>query len=179
MKKFLTIAIVLSILFISSGCMNKKVDDTDINDNDEVEMFDGEINIFWNDVKNDYEKIEVESEREAENMDNVDYKYIKNLENNIETNYAEIKDGIDNNNEESAKEIYKSASLIEQLNKKDNVNINDELLTLSNNSKKLVKHYYGEADEDFTTVKNNFEKGIENIKNYTEDKWQEFVDMIK
>ena len=183
MKKIITLSVLfMTIITLLSGCMNKNVDSTDINENEtnnEVEMFNGEINTFWNDVKDDYDQIELEAQREIESMDNIKTDDIKNLEKIIETNYKKLKNGINKDNEEDAKELYKAATKIEILSKKNNNNINHELVTLSKNAKKLVKHYYGEADTDFSTVKNDFEQGIENIKNYTEDKWEEFVNMIK
>ncbi len=185
MKKIFTISFVLIItLFITSGCNNKKVKDTDIDDTsmDEItnyEMFNGNIDKSWDEVKDDYEAIELEAKREISQMNDIEVNDIKSLENTIEEKYKNIKNGINEDNEEDAKDLYKSAIKIEEISKRNNKNINHELVTLSQDSKSLIKHYYGEAEDDFTNVKNSFEAGIENIKNYTEDKWQEFLDLLK
>lgn len=183
MKKIFTLSFAfLTVILLSSGCMNKNVDSTDIDETkneNEVEMFDGEINTFWNDAKSDYDEIELEAKRETEQIKDVTTDDIKSLEKTIETNYKKIKNGITKENEQEAKELYKAATKIELLAQKDGVSIDHELVTLSRNAKSLVRHYYGEADKDFSTVKNDFEQGIENVKNYTEDKWQDFVNMIR
>ena len=133
----------------------------------------------WDEVKDDYEAIELEAKREISQMNDIEVNDIKSLENTIEEKYKNIKNGINEDNEEDAKDLYKSAIKIEEISKRNNKNINHELVTLSQDSKSLIKHYYGEAEDDFTNVKNSFELRIENIKNYTEDKWQEFLDLLK
>ena len=183
MKKIFTLSVLfVSIILLTSGCMDKKVDSTDIAENEknnEVELFDGDITTFWNDVKSDYDEIELEAQREVENMENIETDDIKKLEKTIENNYKKLKNGINDENEKDAKELYKAASKIEILSKKDGISVKHELVNLSKDSKKLVRHYYGEADEDYSTVKNRFEQVIDNIKDYTEDKWQEFINMIR
>lgn len=179
MKKILTLSFSFIImLLLITGCNNKKVDDTDINENTSYEMFSGNINKSWDEVKNDYNNVELEAKREINSLNTVTIDDLKEIENTIETKYQNLKNGITEDNEDDAKELYKAAIKIQELAKRNNNNKNHELIDLSNNAKSLIKHYYGEADDDFSNVKNSFEAGIENIKNYTEDKWQEFLNLI-
>lgn len=190
MKKFiiLSITFIFTILFVT-GCNYNKVNDTniddtninnaDIDEDNNYEMFNGSIDKSWDEVKDDYEAIELEAKREVGKMNDITLDDIKSLENTIEQKYQNIKNGINDETEDDAKELYKAAIKIEEISKRNNKNVNHELITLSQDSKSLIKHYYGEANDDFTNVKNSFESGIENIKNYTEDKWQEFLDIIK
>ena len=75
MKKFLTITFsILLITIILTGC-DKKVDDTDIDEDNEIEDsvrgFTGEINTSWDEVETDYDNIELEAKREVADMDNI------------------------------------------------------------------------------------------------------------
>ena len=183
MKKFLTITFsILLITIILTGC-DKKVDDTDIDEDNEIEdsarKFTGEINTSWDEVEDDYDNIELEAKREVSNMNNVTTNDIKELTNTIQTKYASVKNGITDDNENDAKELYKVSIKLQEIAKKDGTRVDHEITTLAENAEALVKHYYGKADKDFDNVKEDFESGLENIKDYAEDKWQEFVDLLK
>lgn len=40
--------------------------------------------------------------------------------------------------------------------------------------KTLMMHYYGNGDDDYDGAVDDVEQGLENIKGYTEDKWNDF-----
>ena len=183
MKKFLTITFsILLITILLTGC-NKKVDDTDIDEDNKIENsvrgFTGEINTSWDEVEEDYDNIELEAKREVADMNNITTNDIRELTNIIQTKYATVKNGITADNENDAKELYKASIKLQEIAKKDGTRVNHEITTLAENAEALVKHYYGKADKDFNSVKDDFESGLENIKDYAEDKWQEFVDLLK
>ena len=179
MKKIITLSFLfIFMLFITTGCNNNKVDDTDIDEPNEYEIFNGNIDKSWDEVKDEYDSIELEAKREMNNKNNITIDEIKELENTIYEKYQNLKNGINTDNEKDAKELYKAASKIEEIPNINNKNISHEVITLSYNAKSLIKHYYGEGNEDFSNIKNSFEEGINNIKNYTDEKWQEFLDLI-
>lgn len=178
MKKFLTLSLTfLIVAILAVGCTNKDTDEDNINN--DIETFEGNIYKSWNDVKADYDKIDAEVKEEVESQDEVTKAEVQDLVNTIETKYDKIKDGITEDNEDDAKELYRAAQKILEIAKVDGQKVDHEIVTLSENAKALVKHYYGEADDDFSTVKENFTSGIEKIKNYTEDEWQKFLDLFK
>lgn len=181
MKKFLglTISILLTTIILT-GCDNK-VDDTDIDEDnvtDSAEGFTGEINTSWDEVEDEYDEIELEAKREVSDMDNVTTDDVKTLANTIQTKYATVKNGITADNEADAKDLYKASIKLQEIAKKDGERVDHELTTLALNGEAMVKQFYGEAEEDFDDLKEDFENGIDSIKDYAEDKWQEFVDLL-
>ena len=182
MKKFLTLSLTfLIVAILAVGCTNKDTNDDNIEDdiNNDVETFEGNIYRSWNEVKADYDSIDAEVKEEVESQDKVTKAEVQDLVNTIETKYDKIKDGITEDSEDDAKELYRAAQKILEIAKVDGQKVDHEIVTLSENAKALVKHYYGEADDDFSTVKENFTSGIDKIKNYTEDEWQKFLDLFK
>lgn len=182
MKRFLTLSLTfLIIAMIAVGCTNKDTDNDNIEDDiqNDVEKFEGTISTSWNDVKADYDKIDAEVKEEVEDDYKVTKEDVQDLVNTIETKYDKIKDGITEDNEEDAKGLYRAAQKIQEIAKVDGQKVDHEIVTLSENAKALVKHYYGEAEEDFSTVKEDFTTGIDKIKNYTEEEWQKFLDLFK
>lgn len=184
MKKFVKLTISLIVItVILSGCGKDKVNDTDINQNkrnsNSVEGFDGNINTSWDEVNDEYNAIEIEAKREIDSLDNITADDIKNLTNTIRNKYEIVKNGITDENEEDAKELYKASIKLQELLKKDGTPVEHEITHLAENAEELVKHYYGEADRNFNDVVNDFENGLDNIKDYTIDKWNELLDLLK
>ena len=172
MKKFLTLSCAfLIIAVIAVGCNNKKT-------NTEIDNTDNTFNTTWDKVKKDYEEIENEAKNEIKDDKNITKEEIQSLVNTIETKYDSLKNGINKDNENDAKELYKAASKIEEISKVDGKKVDHEIVTLSENAKKFVKHYYGE-ENDIDKITNDLTTAINNVKNYTDEKWQEFLDLFK
>ena len=183
MKKFLTITFSLLVAFvILTGC-NNKVDDTDIDNDDEIEEstqgFDGDVDTSWDEVSDDYNAIELEAREEIRNNDNITADDVRALANTIQTKYTTVRNGITSDNEDDAKELYRASIKLQEIAKKDGTRVEHELTTLALNGEAMVKQFYGEAEDDFDDLKEDFENGLESIKGYTEDKWQEFMDLLK
>ena len=49
-----------------------------------------------------------------------------------------------------------------------------QVLELVKSMKTLMMHYYGNGDGDYDGAVDDVEQGLENIKGYTEDKWNDF-----
>lgn len=184
MKKFFIITIsFLTITLVLSGCGKDKVNDTDIDDdkkmNNSVEGFNGEINSSWSEVEDEYNAIEIEAKREVDEMDNITKNDIKELTDTIRIKYQVVKNGINENNKEDAKELYKASIKLQEIAKKDGNRVNHEITTLAENGEALVKHYYGEANRNYSDVLDEFKNVLDNIKDYTDEKWNEFLDLIK
>ena len=184
MKKFFIITIsFLTITLVLSGCGNNKVNDTDIDDerqmNNSVEGFNGEINSSWAEVEDEYNALEIEAKREVDEMDDITKNDIKELTDTIRTKYEVVKNGINENNKEDAKELYKASIKLQEIAKKDGTRVNHEITTLAENGEALIKHYYGEADRNYSDVLDEFKDVLDNIKDYTDEKWNEFLDLIK
>ena len=183
MKKYLTI--IFSILFtiiLLTGC-NNKVDDTDIDNEDEIEEstqgFDGDIDISWDEVSDEYNAIELEAREEVRNNDNITADDVRELANTIQTKYTTIRNGITSDNENDAKELYKASIKLQEIANKNGTRAQHEVTNLAENGEAMVKQLYGEAEDNFDDLKEDFENGLESIKDYTLDKWQDFIDLLK
>ena len=183
MKKFLTITFsILFTIILLTGCGNK-VDDTDIDNDEEIEEstqgFDGNIDTSWDEVSDDYNAIELKAREEIRNNDSITADDVRSLANTIQTKYTTIRNGITSDNESDAKELYKASIKLQEIAKKDGVRVNHEVTRLAENGEAMVKQLYGEAEENFDNLKEDFENGLESIKDYTQDKWQDFMDLLK
>lgn len=49
-----------------------------------------------------------------------------------------------------------------------------QVLELGKSMKTLMMHYYGNGDGDYDGAVDDVEQGLENIKGYTENKWNDF-----
>ena len=183
MKKILTItfSLLFSIVLLT-GC-NNKVDDTNIDKDKEIEEstqgFDGDIDKSWDEVSDDYNAIELEAREEVRNNDNIKADDVRSLANTIQTKYITVRNGITSDNEEDAKELYRASIKLQEIAKKDGVRVNHEVTQLAENGEAMVKQLYGKAEENFDDLKEDFENGLESIKDYTLDKWQDFMDLLK
>lgn len=183
MKKFLKLTfafLFVAVLLVGCGNTNNVDDEIEEDDvTDDVELFNGDIKKSWNDVSNDYDIIDTEVKNEITEDHKITKEEIQGLVTTIENKSQTLKDGITDDNEKDAKDLYRAAAKIEAIAKVDGKAVDHEIVALSRNAKALVKHYYGEAEDDFTTVSDDFKTGINKIKNYTEDEWNKFLDLFK
>lgn len=184
MKKFLSLTFsVLVITLLLSGCGKDKVNDTDIDDNrtmnNSIEGFSGNIDTSWDEVEDEYNAVEIEAKREVDEMDDITASDVKALTDTVRTKYQNLKNGINENNKEDAKELYKSAIKLKEIAKKDGKRVDHDVATMAEDGIELVKQYYGEANRNFDDVVDEFENVLYNIKDYTEEKWNDFLDLIK
>lgn len=188
MKKYLAVilALVLSVTCFAA-CSKEQIqeEETKISEeesvissevNTEIEKFDGKIEILWDDIKEEYEKLETEAETEVENVAEVTKEDAQKLVTTIENDYDVIKDGISNDEKEVAKEFYKAAHKLDVIADKAEGDVKEEIEKLAETSKELVKHLHGEAERDYNVVKQEFETALQKVKTFGEDEWTSFVD---
>lgn len=53
-----------------------------------------------------------------------------------------------------------------------------DIVKLGSQAKALVKHYYGEAEEDYGIVKEKVESGLSRINTYGEEEWARFKEFF-
>lgn len=188
MKKVLSLIFSALILITAlAGCGEEKKEEkktdpgTSIDDraSDTVRGFGGKISKKWDDVRKDYTSLENDAEAEVGAMNTVSRADVENIVKEMKSDLRDLEDGINDDNEEKAKEVYKDAHKLQIMAKKGDVEAAKEFEDLARNSKALVKQYYGVADDDYDTVKESVDKGINKIENFTDDIWNAFVDLFK
>lgn len=187
MKKFLSIALsVLLLAGIFAGCGEKTDNESKPNDSSEsyesedtVKGFSGTVSRKWDDVKDDFLSLENAAEAEVGAITTISRADIENTVREMKEDLKELENGVDRDNEEKAKEVYKDAHKLEVMAKKGDTDASKEFKNLAKNTKALVKQYYGVADDDYETVRGAVKESIDKVGDFTDDIWNAFLDLFK
>lgn len=194
MKKIFTLCVCMLLAgSMMAACGTKNSDKNQTNMNSEVigtsdsnmsstggiEMFSGNIGTKWNEAKTDYETLETEAKTELDKQKNISKEDVNQLIKTVEDDYAKLKNGIDDSNKDTAKEMYKAAHKLELLGERNATAKDNEIVKIGAHAKEYIRHLHGEGERNFSDVTNDIETGFNNVKNFTEDAWNDFLNMFK
>ena len=166
MKRYIiTLILLITCTFTLTGCRNQTTDSG----------FKGNVEIAWDDVKDDFDQIDQDVENDTSKQD------VKALTQTILDGYDKIKEGITQDNQEEAKKVYAAASRLEYIEKNTDQKLSSEekeILELGKKTKTLMMHYYGNGEGIFQDAVDDVENGIDRVKNFTEEKWNDFKDKL-
>ena len=168
MKKIIIYLFLMIFAFTLTGC--RQVDETANN-------FKGDIEIAWDDVKDDFNDIDQNIKKDPTYVSNIKGEDIQELTKTIQEGYDKIKGGVTQDNQEEAKKVYEAASRLQYIEENTDKKLNDKQkkgLEIGKRMQILMMHYYGNGDGDYDGAVDDVEQGLENIKGYTEDKWNDF-----
>lgn len=167
MKRYImTLILLITCTFTLTGCRNQTTDSG----------FKGNVEIAWDDVKDDFDQIDQDVENDTSKQD------VKALTQTILDGYDKIKEGITQDNQEEAKKVYEAASRLEYIEKNTDQKLSSEekeILELGKKTKTLMMHYYGNWEGIFQDAVDDVENGIDRVKNFTEEKWNDFKDKLE
>ena len=167
MKRYIiTLILLITCTFTLTGCRNQTTDSG----------FKGNVEIAWDDVKDDFDQIDQDVENDTSKQD------VKALTQTILDGYDKIKEGITQDNQEEAKKIYEAASRLEYIEKNTDQKLSSEekeILELGKKTKTLMMYYYGNGEGVFQDAVDDVENGIDRVKNFTEEKWNDFKDKLE
>ena len=167
MKRYIiTLILLITCTFTLTGCRNQTTDSG----------FKGNVEIAWDDVKDDFDQIDQDVENDTSKQD------VKALTQTILDGYDKIKEGITQDNQEEAKKVYEAASRLEYIEKNTGQKLSSEekeILELGKKTKTLMMYYYGNGEGVFQDAVDDVENGIDRVKNFTEEKWNDFKDKLE
>ena len=167
MKRYIiTLILLITCTFTLTGCRNQTTDSG----------FKGNVEIAWDDVKDDFDQIDQDVENDTSKQD------VKALTQTILDGYDKIKEGITQDNQEEAKKVYEAASRLEYIEKNTDQKLSSEekeILELGKKTKTLMMHYYGNWEGIFQDAVDDVENGIDRVKIFTEEKWNDFKDKLE
>lgn len=167
MKRYImTLILLITCTFTLTGCRNQTTD-SDFKEN---------VEIAWDDVKDDFDQIDQDVENDTSKQD------VKALTQTILDGYDKIKEGITQDNQEEAKKVYEAASRLEYIEKNTDQKLSSEekeILELGKKTKTLMMYYYGNGEGVFQDAVDDVENGIDRVKNFTEEKWNDFKDKLE
>ena len=167
MKRYIiTLILLITCTFTLTGCRNQTTDSG----------FKGNVEIAWDDVKDDFDQIDQDVENDTSKQD------VKALTQTILDGYDKIKEGITQDNQEEAKKVYEAASRLEYIEKNTDQKLSNEekeILELGKKTKTLMMYYYGNGEGVFQDAVDDVENGIDHVKNFTEEKWNDFKDKLE
>ena len=173
MKKIIIYLFLMIFAFTLTGC--RQVDKTANN-------FKGDIEIAWDDVKDDFNDIDQNIKKDTTYVSNIKGDDIQELTKTIQEGYDKIKGGVTQDNQEEAKKVYAAASRLEYIEKNTDQKLSSEekeILELGKKTKTLMMHYYGNGEGIFQDAVDDVENGIDRVKNFTEEKWNDFKDKLE
>lgn len=145
---------------------------------DEISVFEGKIPEKWTDVKGTYEQIENSAKDDSNVPSEITKDTLKEQTDKLSADYEKIKDGITDSNKSAAEDAYEAASKLEYWGEEKYPYAKDsEIVRLSKNMKKFIKHLYGEAEDDFNVLKSDIEISIDSVNNYSDEDWAESVEL--
>lgn len=80
------------------------------------------------------------------------------------------------------KKFNEAASRLEYIEKNTDQKLSNEekeILELGKKTKTLMMHYYGNGEGVFQDAVDDVENGIDRVKNFTEEKWNDFKDKLE
>lgn len=167
MKRYIiTLILLITCTFALTGCRNQTTDSG----------FKENVEIAWDDVKDDFDQIDQDVENDTSKQD------VKALTQTILDGYDKIKEGITQDNQEEAKKVYEAASRLEYIEKNTDQKLSSEekeILELGKKTKTLMMYYYGNGEGVFQDAVDDVENGIDRVKNFTEEKWNDFKDKLE
>lgn len=167
MKRYIiTLILLITCTFTLTGCRNKTTDSG----------FKENVEIAWDDVKDDFDQIDQDVENDTSKQD------VKALTQTILDGYDKIKEGITQDNQEEAKKVYEAASRLEYIEKNTDQKLSSEekeILELGKKTKTLMMYYYGNGEGVFQDAVDDVENGIDRVKSFTEEKWNDFKDKLE
>ena len=111
MKRYIiTLILLITCTFTLTGCRNQTTDSG----------FKENVEIAWDDVKDDFDQIDQDVENDTSKQD------VKALTQTILDGYDKIKEGITQDNQEEAKKIYEAASRLEYIEKNTDQKLSNE-----------------------------------------------------
>lgn len=167
MKRYImTLILLITCTFTLTRCRNQTTDSG----------FKENVEIAWDDVKDDFDQIDQDVENDTSKQD------VKALTQTILDGYDKIKEGITQDNQEEAKKVYEAASRLEYIEKNTDQKLSSEekeILELGKKTKTLMMYYYGNGEGVFQDAVDDVENGIDRVKNFTEEKWNDFKDKLE
>ena len=167
MKRYIiTLILLITCTFTLTGCRNQTTDSG----------FNENVEIAWDDVIDDFDQIDQDVENDTSKQD------VKALTQTILDGYDKIKEGITQDNQEEAKKVYEAASRLEYIEKNTDQKLSNEekeILELGKKTKTLMMYYYGNGEGVFQDAVDDVENGIDRVKNFTEEKWNDFKDKLE
>ncbi|MGN0114354.1 MAG: hypothetical protein ACI396_03430 [Acutalibacteraceae bacterium] len=144
-----------------------------------IEMFTGNVGTKWNEAKTDYQKLENEAKTELDKQKNVTKEEVNKLIDTVKDDYAKLKNGIDENNKQTAQEMYKAAHKLELLGERNETAKDSEIVRIGTHAKEYIRHLHGEGERNYSDVATDIETGLNKIGNFTEDVWNDFLNLFR
>ena len=137
MKRYIiTLILLITCTFTLTGCRNQTTDSG----------FKENVEIAWDDVKDDFDQIDQDVENDTSKQD------VKALTQTILDGYDKIKEGITQDNQEEAKKVYEAASRLEYIEKNTDQKLSSEEKEILDEAKAIEQEAYnqlrGEAEID-------------------------------
>lgn len=172
MKKILALSLaIVMVAVVFVGCSKDEA-------KKEIEKFEGKVEIAWVDAKDEFIKLEQNAEDSIKDMIKMDRDDLKEATAVIDEAYGKIKDGVTKDTEKYAKAMYEAGHKLEAMGAKYEDVAEHEIVKLGADAKAYVKHLYGEAEVDYSKVKTDVEKGLENVKGYSKEEWNKVEDLF-
>lgn len=135
--------------------------------------------ILWNNVSSQIEELETKTKESITSLSEVSETQLEELKHTIIDNYELIKDGVTEDTNKIAQDIYEAAVKLAQYTKRIYSDEADTVYYFALDAKSYVKQCYGKVLEEDEAFKQNFEDDITAAKKWTQSTWNQITKEIK
>lgn len=161
------------------GGIQTVIDDTKTWTSAEWSTIEKKNKVLWDNVAEQIEKISDDINNKLTDFNELTENELDELKHVIIDNYELIKNGINEDTDKIAQEIYEAASKLEAYVGNLTHEQADKVRNFAKNAKSYVKQCYGKVLDESEQLKNDFDNDVENAKKWTLSTWNQIVTQLR
>lgn len=135
--------------------------------------------LFWEDVEDQLNKIEEDAKESIIAFDRINEYNLEELKHTIIDNYQLIKDGVTEDTNEIAKQMYAAAIQLKEYTRKIYNDDADKVYEFAKHAISYIQEAYGKVLEDEDKLVESFDADIANATKWTQSTWNEITKQLK
>lgn len=135
--------------------------------------------LVWDEVSSKIEELEEDAKDNLVSFEDVTEYELDELKHTIIDNYELIKDGVTEDTNKIAQDMFVAAVQLQAYTRKINNDAADKVYDFAKHTQSYIKRCYGKVLEDGEELSNNFEEDVASAKKWTQSTWNEITKGLK
>lgn len=135
--------------------------------------------LLWGDVEEQFDQVEEDAEESMIAFNKLAEYDLEELKHTIIDNYQLIKDGVTEDTNEIAKQMYSAALQLKEYTRKIYSDDADKVYEFAKHTISYIQEAYGKVLEDEDKLKQSFEVDVDNATKWTQSTWNEITKELK
>lgn len=146
---------------------------------DQWSSVEKKVKLVWSDVENQITEIQDNAKETLIAFDKVAEYDLEELKHTIIDNYQLIKDGVTEDTNEIAMQMYEAALQLKEYTRKIYSDDADKVYDFAKHAISYIEEAYGKVLEDEDKLTQSFEIDVENATKWTQSTWNEITKQLK